>query len=357
MKVLALNSSPRKGGQSKTELMLSHLVKGMQDAGADVKTVHLRDKTVRNCAGCFTCWTKTPGTCIHKDDMTKELYPIWLEADLAVYATPLYHFHMNATMKAFIERTLPVLEPFFLEDENRTHHPLRSKHPKMVFLSVAGFPEAVIFEQLSAWVNFVYGQAGIVMAEIYRPAAETMVNPYFQDKANDILEATLRGGREIVESGKIAPETMARITQDIVEDKQMLHQVGNAFWKTCIEEGVTPKEFGEKDLIPRPDSIESFMMILSMGFNAEAAGDTDAIMQFNFTGEVQGSCCFEIKDRKLQAKKGAAENADVIIESPFEIWMDIMTRKADGQKMFMDQKYKVEGDISLLLKMNELFGR
>jgi len=357
MKVLALNSSPRKGGQSKTELMLSHLVKGMQDAGADVETVHLRDKTVRNCAGCFTCWTKTPGTCIHKDDMTKELYPKWLESDLAVYASPLYHFHMNATMKAFIERTLPVSEPFFLEGKDRTHHPLRGNHPLMVFLSVAGLPEEVVFEQLSSWVNSIYGRAGAVVAEIYRPAAETMVTPYFQDKANDILEATTQAGREIVESGKIAPETIARIKQDIVEDKQMLHQMGNVFWKTCIEEGVTPKEFGEKGLIPRPDSIETFMMMMSMGFNAEAAGDTHAIMQFNFAGEVQGSCYFEIKDAKITAHKGAAKNADVSIESPFETWMDIITNKADGQKMFMDQKYQVKGDISLLLRMGELFGR
>ncbi len=84
MKVLALNSSPRKEGQSKTELMLKHLVNGMQEAGAAVETVHLRNKTIRNCAGCFTCWTKTPGICIHKDDMTKELFPRWLKADLVI---------------------------------------------------------------------------------------------------------------------------------------------------------------------------------------------------------------------------------------------------------------------------------
>jgi len=39
------------------------------------------------------------------------------------------------------------------------------------------------------------------------------------------------------------------------------------------------------------------------------------------------------------------------------VWMDIMTRKADGQQMFMEQKYKVFGDFSLLLRMNQLFGR
>lgn len=46
MKVLALNSSVRTGGQSKTELMLSHLVKGMHEAGADVDVVNLREKNI-----------------------------------------------------------------------------------------------------------------------------------------------------------------------------------------------------------------------------------------------------------------------------------------------------------------------
>jgi len=36
MKILAINSSPRVGGQSKTELMLNHLAEGMRDAGAQV---------------------------------------------------------------------------------------------------------------------------------------------------------------------------------------------------------------------------------------------------------------------------------------------------------------------------------
>ena len=357
MKVLAINSSPRKEGQSKTEMMLKHLVTGMQKAGAEVETVNLREKTIRNCAGCFTCWTKTPGICIHKDDMTRELFPKWLAADLAVYASPLYHFHLNAAMKTFIERTLPVLQPFFHEEDKRTHHPLRSKHPKMVFLSVAGFPEDEIFSQLSAWVQFVYGRAGAVVAEIYRPAAESMVGAYFQDKANDIFAATAQAGKEIVESMQVQPQTMKRIKQVIVEDKDMFHKIGNLFWKTCIAEGVTPKEFTEMGLIPRPDSIESFMMILPMGFNAEAARDTRATIQFNFGGDVQGSCHFDIADGKLEAKKGAAENADMTINTPFELWMDIMTGKADGQQMFMAQKYTFDGDLNLLLRMNEFFGK
>lgn len=357
MKVLALNSSPRSEGQSKTGLMLNHLVKGMREAGADVEVVDLRKKTVKNCIGCFTCWTKTPGVCIHKDDMANEVYPKWLESDLVVCATPLYHFTVNATMKAFIERTLPVLQPFFAQHEGMTYHPLRHRHPKLVFLSVAGFPEDSVFNQLSAWVNFIYGQNDLLVAEIYRPCAETMTQSVFKEKAEDIFEATAQAGREIVESMKISPETMARIKQVIVEDDTSFFEMGNLMWKTCIAEGITPREFAEKGLIPRPDSIETFMLIMPKGFNPEAASDTTATMQFDFSGEVQGSCHVRIDNGEIEAIEGTAKNPDLTIETPFEVWMDIMTGKADGQQMFMEQKYKVKGDLSLLMQMNQLFGR
>ena len=51
MKVLGLNSSARSGGESKTGLMLDHLVNGMRAAGAEVETVDLREKNIKNCVG------------------------------------------------------------------------------------------------------------------------------------------------------------------------------------------------------------------------------------------------------------------------------------------------------------------
>ena len=60
---------------------------------------------------------------------------------------------------------------------------------------------------------------------------------------------------------------------------------------------------------------------------------------------------------KSRPKKGRSEKPDLTIESPFEVWMDVITGKADGQQMFMQQKYKAVGDLSLLMGMNDLFGR
>jgi multimeric flavodoxin WrbA len=357
MKALALNSSPRDGDQSKTGLMLDHLVEGMREAGAEVEVVQLRKKKVKNCIGCYTCWTKTPGVCIHKDDMTHELYPKFIASDLVVYGTPLYHFTLNATMKAFIERTLPILEPFLKQENGKTHHPQRYEFPKAVLLSVAGFQEMSVFEQLSSWVQFIFGRSGRLVAEIYRPAAEGLTLPLFKDKAEDILEATKQAGREIVQSLKVSQETLARVTQDLSENKEIFDKMANLFWKSCIAEEVAPKEFAERGLIPRPDSVETFMLILPMGFNPDGAGDTQAVLQFNFSGESEGSCHFRIENRQIRALPGPAAKPDLTIDTPFEVWMDILTGKTDGQQMFMAQKYKVSGDFNLLIRMNQIFGK
>lgn len=357
MKVMALNSSPRTGGQSKTELLLTHLVKGMQEAGAEVEVVELRKKSIKHCIGCFTCWTKTPGQCIHQDDMSRELFPRWCEADLVVYATPLYHFTVNALMKAFIERTLPVVQPFLTQTGGHTSHPLRRDPPKAVFVSVAGFPEMAVFDLLSSWVHFIFGQLGGLIAEIYRPAAEGLATPMLKDRTKEILDATAQAGREIVTSMAVSPQTLSRITQDLGQDKDLFRKMANLMWKTCIAEGVTPKELAEKGLIPRPDSLDTFMLVMPMGFNPNKAKDTQAVLQFRFTGEVNGACYFQIEQGRIKAVEGSAQKADLTIESPFEVWMDIMTGKQDGQRAFMEGKYKVSGDFTLLMRMNELFGR
>ena len=93
------------------------------------------------------------------------------------------------------------------------------------------------------------------------------------------------------------------------------------------------------------------------GFNPERAAQTKAVIQFTISGEVAGSCHFMIENAKVEAKEGAPEKADLNVESPFEVWMDVTTGKSDGKWLFMKRKYKATGDMSLLLHMRKLFGR
>jgi multimeric flavodoxin WrbA/putative sterol carrier protein len=354
MKVLALNSSPRTQGQSKTELMLSRLVKGMTEAGAQAEVVALRDKKINTCSGCFSCWTKTPGVCIHKDDMSKELFDKFRLADMVVYASPLYHYTVNAVMKAFIERTLPMSEPFLVLQNGRTQHPVRYRYPKAVVLSVAGFHEMEIFGPISTWAGYLFGKQ--LAAEIYRPGAESMTGQR-SARVEDVLAATEQGGRELIELGKITEATMQRIIAPVVKDQAVFRTIGNLFWKTCIDEGVTPRTFYDQGLVPRPDTIESFLIVMSMAFNRTAASDTNAVIQFVFSGEVEGTCHFAITGGALDAREGPADRPTLTISTPFGVWMDIVTGKADGPACFMEQKYTVEGDLDLLMRFGSLFGK
>jgi multimeric flavodoxin WrbA/putative sterol carrier protein len=357
MKVLALNSSARTGGQSKTELMLNHLIIGMREAEADVDVVNLREKNIKNCAGCFSCMTKSPGKCVLKDDMSGELFPKWLESDLIIYATPLFHHTVNATMKTFIERTFPICEPFLLEREERWVHPLRRNHPAVVVLSVCGFPAMSAFSALTHYVKFLFEnqEKGRLWAEIYRPAAEFMYRNI--EKQKDILDATRQAGRELVETHMVSPGTLARIEQPLADNLSDFAKITNCMWRTCISERITKKKFEKEDMIPRPDSIETFMLMMPMGFNSERAGDTKATLQFEFSGSVEGSCHLKISDGTIKVRKGKSKKPDLVIKTPFNIWMDIQTGKADGGEMFMNEKYTADGDMDLFLNMSKLFGK
>jgi putative NADPH-quinone reductase len=345
MKVLALNSSPRVKGQSKTELLLSHLVAGMHAAGAEVEVVELRQKKINYCRGCYTCWTKTPGICVHKDDMALELFPKWLEADVVVYASPLYHYGVNAQMKAFIERTLPSLLPYLVREGERTVHPLRGRRPAIVLLSVAAFPEDSVFDALSFWAKKTFGRGPGLLAEIYRTASEAMLHSW---KIKDILDATEQAGRELVEQRRVTQETMARIKQPLIDPNFMV-ATSNCMWQTLIDQRLTTAEANKQGSAPRPDSIATLMAMFSFAFNPLKARDETGILQFSFTGEAPGSCYFVINKNSCTAHEGKAEKADCTVEGPFEVWADIIQGKADGAQMFMEGKYKAEGDIALMM--------
>ena len=95
-------------------------------------------------------------------------------------------------------------------------------------------------------------------------------------------------------------------------DAQTFADMGNIYWKTWIAEGVTPKEFRDKNMVPRPDSIEGFMLLFPFGINPEAAGDRTVHLQFNFTGEVTDSCYFTIDKGHIEPQKGRVENSTIL---------------------------------------------
>jgi putative sterol carrier protein len=52
---------------------------------------------------------------------------------------------------------------------------------------------------------------------------------------------------------------------------------------------------------------------------------------------------------------GPAAKPDVIVKTPADVWLAVSKGEMDGQQAFMTGKYKVDGDISLLLRLKSIF--
>ena len=102
-KVLVLSTSPRKDGNS--EILADAFMKGANEAGHETKKVVLYDKKLEFCRGCLAC--QTTEKCVIHDD-AKRIVAQMKQADVLVFATPIYFYEMSGQMKTLLDRTNPL---------------------------------------------------------------------------------------------------------------------------------------------------------------------------------------------------------------------------------------------------------
>ena len=107
MKIAILNGSPR---AVNTSAMVNAFAEGAREAGHEVEILHVGRMKINGCLACEYCHTKGEGTCVQKDDMDKVM-PAYKEADMIVYASPIYYFTMTAQMEAAIQRVYCIGKP------------------------------------------------------------------------------------------------------------------------------------------------------------------------------------------------------------------------------------------------------
>lgn len=98
-KVLIISTSIRAGSNS--EFLAKEFEKGAKEAGNAVEFVSLKDKNIAFCRGCLTC--QKLGKCVIKDDAI-EIADKMCEAEVIVWATPIYYYEMSGQMKTLIDR-------------------------------------------------------------------------------------------------------------------------------------------------------------------------------------------------------------------------------------------------------------
>jgi multimeric flavodoxin WrbA/putative sterol carrier protein len=350
MKVLAIQGSPRPK-VSNTEILLQEFLKGAQSQGAETETVYLKEKEFRPCIGCYTCWAKTPGVCVFKDDMPDLLEKV-KACDILVYATPLYNYNMTSLLKAFQERLLPLLDPHLIKMEEIYRHPQRYKmNRKMVLISTCGFPEVSHFDALRHVFHHIErsGQTPLV-GELLMPGGELLKQQGMKENVQGVLRTAYRAGIEVMKEGRVSKETEMEIQRPLVPP-DALAEMANLWWDSHLEEITEGK--------PVQGKVEDMRLLLrgmAAAFNSQTAGDLRATIQFEVTGKQTGDWFLSVGDAKCMYHEGKANAPNLTIITPSEVWLAIANKEMDGQQAFMEGKYKATGDMSLLMRMRSLFG-
>lgn len=138
-KVVVISTSLRLGSNS--DLLADKFAEGAKAAGNDVVKFSLLGKNIQFCKGCLAC--QKLGRCVIKDDVNDIMSKV-LNADVVVWATPIYYYEMSGQMKTLLDR----LNPLFPSDY---------KFRNVYMLSTAAEDEEYVYEKalsgLQGWID------------------------------------------------------------------------------------------------------------------------------------------------------------------------------------------------------------
>lgn len=131
------------------------LLDGLTAGGWAIDDWRLRDEQIAWCTGCFGCWVKTPGECVHKD-AGRDMAARWVRSDLVIFLTPVTFGGYSSELKKALDHLIPTLLPFLRKTGSDTRHPQRYERTRdllvvgVVPAGQADGPEASTFRRLVA---------------------------------------------------------------------------------------------------------------------------------------------------------------------------------------------------------------
>lgn len=104
-----------------------------------------------------------------------------------------------------------------------------------------------------------------------------------------------------------------------------------------------------------PDTIKDLILNMPTRFDSKAAGDFQATIQYIFSGTGGGNFVLSIKNGDCSSYEGTIPDPDLTVTSPADVWMNISKGILDPAAAFMNNRYTVNGDMTLLINLKQFF--
>lgn len=102
MKVIAINGSPRKNGN--TAVLIDTVLAELRGEGIETERVQLGGKKIHGCTACRKCFENLNKRCVIEKDIVNELVGKMIEADGIIIGSPTYFANVTSEVKALIDR-------------------------------------------------------------------------------------------------------------------------------------------------------------------------------------------------------------------------------------------------------------
>jgi len=360
MNILIINGSPR-GKNSNSQKICDTFIAGMNKGRTDlsIERLFLKESNLQTCTGCYRCWSQEEPLCILKDDM-KEMLDKYIRADLVFWVTPLYHYTITSLMKRFIERTLPLNSPLQVRKGEHFHHPGHHKNletQKHILVSACGFPEHGNFHFMKDYMSDICH--GNIVETIFCGMTELFRQKELEKGLAWYFDALLKAGREYSITGSIGMETKEILEKDLVT-KDLFVQMTNMHWREQgnmdhLKYEVTSTD---RDNLTLPENrrgrgyafLENMKDSFNKGNNLKLKGN----IEFRFN-DLEESAFFAIDGDDIELTAGPADGFVLKIITDYTNWLKVSTGEVDGAAALMQGLYRIEGDMSILMKMGTLF--
>lgn len=91
----------------------------------------LSNISIKNCVGCWSCWVKTPGLCIHKDEM-EGCYSSIINSDICVFSHQIQSGFLSGNSKTCMDRLIPLFHPYIkIVNGEMMHYKRYDKMPEI----------------------------------------------------------------------------------------------------------------------------------------------------------------------------------------------------------------------------------
>ncbi|MBR5429626.1 MAG: flavodoxin family protein [Firmicutes bacterium] len=217
MKILVFNGSPKKEASDTLHITRAFLA-GMNEAGPqEVELIHVADRHIEYCTGCFTC-KRNGGICIHDDDM-RDILDAILDSELLLFSFPLYSYGMPAPLKALIDRTMPLSGMAMRKSGDRYEHVCQADFSRLRYLMICGcgFPNSRHnFEPAVAQFKLLFPERHTVLTV---PESPMFNAPEAVSVTGPRLELVRQAGRQYAAGGEIEPGLLAEIGSPMIPEE------------------------------------------------------------------------------------------------------------------------------------------